>query len=71
MIYEYQCEKCGALTEVRASLAEKERGLQVKCPTCGSARVKQVFTAINVIAGPGRGSSMPPGCGPGSGAGCC
>ncbi len=70
MIYEYRCEKCGTVTDVRASLAEKERGLHPVCPRCGGTDLKQVFTAVNVITRPG-GGFMPPACGPGSGAGCC
>lgn len=70
MTYEYACEDCGALHEVRATLAEKERGLRPRCPNCGSSRLRQVFTAVNVITRPG-GGSVPPRCGPGSGAGCC
>jgi putative FmdB family regulatory protein len=71
MTYEYKCDVCGALLEIRATLAEKERGLRVKCPVCGSAKATQVFTTVNVLTRSGRGSALPPGCGPGSGAGCC
>lgn len=70
MIYEYRCQKCGTLVEIRASLAEKERGLHPECPRCGGTRFQQVFTAVNVITRPG-GGSLPPLCGPGTGAGCC
>lgn len=71
MTYEYKCDVCGALLEIRASITEKERGLQVECPACGSNRVTQVFTSVNVLTRSGRGGTLPPGCGPGSGAGCC
>ncbi len=70
MTYEYECDDCGASIEVRATLAEKERGLRVKCPKCGSTKTTQAFRTVNMFIGSGRGSP-PPFCGPGSGAGCC
>lgn len=71
MTYEYKCDDCGALLEIRATITEKERGLRVECPVCGSTKVSQVFTAVNVITRSARGGGAPPFCGPGSGAGCC
>lgn len=72
MTYEYKCDVCGAMLEIRATIAEKERGLQVECPACGGAKVTQVFTTVNVITRSARGSGAPPPfCGPGSRAGCC
>lgn len=70
MTYDYRCEDCGAIQEVWATLAEKERGLQLKCSKCGGTRLAQVFTAVNVITR-SSGGSQPPQCGPASGAGCC
>jgi putative FmdB family regulatory protein len=71
LTYEYKCDLCGARLEIRATVAEKERGLQVECPACGSTQTTQVFSAVNVLTQSGRGGGFPPGCGPGSGAGCC
>jgi putative FmdB family regulatory protein len=71
LTYEYKCDECGALLEIRATIAEKERGLRVECPACGSTRVTQVFTAANVLTRSGRGGGPPPCCGRGSGSGCC
>ncbi len=71
MTYEYQCDECGELLEIRATIAEKERGLDIKCPHCGSTRATQVFTTVNVLTGSGTGGFLPPGCGPNSGPGCC
>ncbi len=70
MTYDYRCEDCGEVQEVRATLAEKERGLHLVCSKCGGTRLTQVFTAVNVITR-SRGGSLPPGCGPGSPTGCC
>lgn len=71
MTYEYKCDLCGALLEIRATIAEKERGLQVECPACGSRKVTQVFTTVNVLGRSGGGGAPPPSCGPGTGSGCC
>ena len=72
MTYEYECDDCGRVFEIRATIAEKERGLRVECPQCGSTKATQVFTAVNVITRSASGSGAPPPfCGPRSGAGCC
>ncbi|MCW5962531.1 MAG: hypothetical protein KIT83_00725 [Bryobacterales bacterium] len=72
MTYEYKCDECGAGIEVRASMAEKERGLNVECPACGSARLTQVFRTLNVINGNRSSSpSSSPCCSPGPSTGCC
>lgn len=69
MIYAYQCETCGEQFTVRATLAEKERGLSPHCPVCGSGEVAQDFSSVGFIRS--GGSSPVPFCGPGAGAGCC
>ena len=33
-LYEYECQKCGKLTEILQSRAEADE--EVKCPECGS-----------------------------------
>jgi putative FmdB family regulatory protein len=71
MTYEYRCDRCGESYEVRATVAEKSRGLPVARPACGSTEATQVYTSMSVLTRAG-GSGSPPGCcGPGSGAGCC
>ena len=35
-LYEYQCQACEEVFEVRASIKEKEAGLVLVCPKCGS-----------------------------------
>ena len=68
--YEYACIKCGAKTDVFATLSEKEAGLKPVCPSCGSKKMVQFFGQINVLGSP-RGLSGPSGCGPMAGPGCC
>jgi putative regulatory protein, FmdB family len=69
-LYEFRCEGCGGLFDMRATLAEKEAGLAPRCPTCGGERVKQVMTA-GLLIHAGSPTSSRPACGPGAGAGCC
>lgn len=70
MIYAYHCEECRTEFTVRATLAEKERGLTPQCPACGSREVGQDFASVGVVRS-GGGSGRVPFCGPDSGAGCC
>ncbi len=51
-IYEYRCEKCGAVTEFlqkRIDVSEK-----VTCEQCGSGRVRKLISAVNVSVSEGR-----------------
>jgi putative FmdB family regulatory protein len=66
MIYEYRCQNCGEFFEVRASLAEKEAGLNPVCPHCRAQQAEQVFTRVG-LAFSRRGSTPPTF----SGGGCC
>jgi predicted nucleic acid-binding Zn ribbon protein len=70
MIYAYHGEECGTEFTVRATLAERERGLTPHCPACGSREVGQDFASVGVVRSAG-GSARVPFCGPGPGAGCC
>jgi putative FmdB family regulatory protein len=49
-LYEYICKDCGKLTEVKETLAEKEKGKKHACPNCGSKNVVQFFGNMQVIA---------------------
>ncbi len=68
MIYVYSCEDCGDIFEVRATLAEKERGLSPRCPECSSENVEQEFTNVGILTNSAGGG---PFCGPGPRTGCC
>jgi len=70
MIYAYQCEECGTEFTVRATLAEKERGLTPQCPACGSRNAAQDFASVGVVRSGGGGGRVPF-CGPSAGPGCC
>lgn len=69
-LYEYQCGKCQKIFEVRATIKEKEAGLQPVCPGCHATQTHQVISAGMFVRALGGGSSMS-GCGPGAGPGCC
>ncbi len=49
-VYEYICRNCGKVSEFRATLAEKEEGLKLTCPECGSKDMAQYFGNSIVIA---------------------
>ncbi|MEO0292600.1 MAG: zinc ribbon domain-containing protein [candidate division WOR-3 bacterium] len=59
-VYEYICSDCGERIEVLATIEEKEKGLRVICPKCGSEKVLQVFSSFAV--GSSKGSSPTCGC---------
>lgn len=67
--YEYMCADCREKMEVFASISEREKGLKLKCPECGSKKMVQLFGQINVIGS--KGSMGSSGCGHKSGPGCC
>lgn len=48
--YEYICQDCKKITEVRTSFKEKEKGLTVNCEHCGSEKTKQYFGNMTVTA---------------------
>ena len=65
MRYEYVCLDCGATTEVRATLAEKQAGLQVRCHRCEGAELRRSFTPLATVgAGPAPAAGA-------VGGGCC
>jgi putative FmdB family regulatory protein len=63
--YEFACLDCGAHADVRASLAEKDAGLEPVCAACGSARMRRLLSAFATV---GAGAPQPAA---GGGAGCC
>ena len=67
--YEYICMDCREKTEFFASIAEKEKGLKLKCPKCGGKKLIQFFGQMNIGSRGAMGGM--PGCGPSSGPGCC
>jgi putative FmdB family regulatory protein len=61
--YDYRCEKCLTTFDVQAGIPEYERGLKVKCPACGSKRVRRTISTVSIF-----GSSRD---NPRSSSGCC
>lgn len=51
MIYEFQCNLCRTIFEVKASLAEKEKGLKPVCPKCNSNDTHQIVASFAMISG--------------------
>ncbi len=70
-IYNFQCEECSEIFEVRATFKEKEAGLEPECPKCHSQATYQMITAGLVLRGSNGGSFSLPGCDPNAGPGCC
>lgn len=66
--YEYVCTECGRKSEVRATLAEKQKGLDMVCAACGGRRMTRVFGGFAVGRSSGSGASA---CPPDAGPGCC
>jgi putative FmdB family regulatory protein len=44
-LYDFQCEYCDEVFEVRASIRDKEAGLKLECPKCHRQKTRQVITA--------------------------
>lgn len=67
-IYEYFCQDCENKFDVKASISEKEKGLKVNCPSCGSSKTFQIlgnfftFSKGNTGFDKGCGPNPPPGC---------
>ena len=67
--YEFECNDCSEVFEVRATIKEKESGLLLVCPKCGSHEAHQMLTAARMLHG-GKEYS-PLACNPNAGPGCC
>jgi putative FmdB family regulatory protein len=67
--YEFECKDCSEVFEVRATIKEKEAGLELVCPKCDSHEVRQMLTAASMLRGTNEIS--PSSCGPNTGPGCC
>lgn len=70
-IYNFQCDECAEVFDVRASFKEKEAGLVPQCPKCHSKETHQLITAGLVLRGSNGANISLPGCGPSAGPGCC
>jgi len=70
--YEYFCQACERKFDVNATVQEKEKGLRVDCPNCGSAKTVQILGKFYTFSR-SKGSSSDFGgrCGPNPTPGCC
>ena len=57
-IFEYTCEDCGTRFEKLV-----RNGVEVECPSCGEAHLKQELSTFAAQAGSARGESAPMGGG--------
>jgi putative FmdB family regulatory protein len=70
-LYEFECDNCGWIFDIRASIQEKEAGLRAECPRCRNPKTQQVITTATAIHGGGKAGSSGSCCDPNSGRGCC
>ena len=71
-LYDYQCQGCQTVFEVRATFKEKEAGLKPACPKCESKQTRQLLTTGLFLRKSDDGADLSlPACGPNAGPGCC
>lgn len=71
-LYDYQCQSCQTVFEVRATFKEKEEGLKPECPQCHSKKTRQLLTSGLFLRKSDDGAELTlPACGPSAGPGCC
>ena len=70
-IYNFQCQHCAEVFEVKATFKEKEAGLEPECPLCHSKETHQLITAGIMLKGNGGVRTSLPVCDPKAGPGCC
>ncbi|MDP8977507.1 MAG: hypothetical protein M3N17_02810, partial [Actinomycetota bacterium] len=58
--YGYVCTACGAATEVRATIGEKQVGLTPRCDACDGTDLRRTFQPLAVL---GRSAAAAPGPG--------
>ena len=55
-IYEYECDKCGAIYELLTSINTEDK--EVICPKCGAKKkAKKLISAFGSISGSSGGAS--------------
>jgi putative FmdB family regulatory protein len=74
--YEYKCKECGYYFDVKATVEQKEKGLDLTCEQCGSKELEQVFGGFAILDGQSVNVKSPVsqnggGCCGGSESGCC
>lgn len=69
-IYEYLCQDCEMNFDIKATIKEKEKGLKLNCPFCGSSKTIQMFSSFFSFS-KGNAPKFTGGCGPNPTPGCC
>ena len=64
-LYEYRCSKCGSDFDKFVSMHKVE--IKIKCPTCGSARVKRKLSSFATMSASSGKASAPSACNSGGG----
>ncbi len=54
-VYEFRCQQCKQTFTVRTSWRDKDKTV---CPKCGSLKLQQLFTSINVLGGGNNSCSL-------------
>lgn len=71
-VYDYQCQHCRKVFEVRASFKERAAGLKPECPRCQSLETRQLLTSGLFLHPSDDGKALEvPICAPDAGPGCC
>jgi len=68
--YEYLCQDCEKKFDIEATIREKEKGLKVSCPECGSNKTVQLIGNFFTFS-KRSGADFGGGCGPNPSPGCC
>ena len=55
--YEYKCQKCKIIMEVRHSISETMDSLKLKCENCGSRKLQKLISTPFVMTSDKRSSS--------------
>lgn len=66
-LYDFRCDDCGTLTEVRSSVDELD-GLQPACTRCGGSALRRLLSTVSVMRS---GGGPVPTAGGGGGCGHC
>lgn len=48
-LYDYRCQECNRVFEVKLTLKEKEQGVTPSCPECMSSQVVQEFAPVGYV----------------------
>ena len=70
--YKYKCRNCESYFTIKASLKQKEKGLNPQCVKCGGNDVFQTFDSIGIIGSGNKKNKSKTNCGSCSGnLSCC